>query len=75
MIQGQKSTTYINKNEPIIGIHIPNKTKKILNMKMIPTSFLKNQASVINILKFFEDLNKATVTTIKGTNYFTFSEY
>ena len=44
-------------------------------MKMIPTSFLKNQASVINILKFFEDLNKATVTTIKGTNYFTFNEY
>ena len=66
MIQGEITSSNINKNNSVIGIHIQNKTKEIKNCQYANDSnlFFKNQASVINVLKFFKDLNKATITTI-----------
>ena len=50
MIQGQITTNNNNRNKNIIGTHIPNQKK--------------NQESVNKVLTFFQNLNKATGTTI-----------
>ena len=64
--QGQVTTTNINQNKNILGIHIPNQRNQVKISQYADDSnfFLKNQESVRNVLKFFQNLNKATGTTI-----------
>ena len=63
---GEVTTANINNNNSIIGQHIPNKTKQIKISQYADDSsfFLKDQESIKNVLKFFEELTKATGTTI-----------
>ena len=67
VIQGEVTTSNINTNKSITGIHIPNITKQIKISQYGDDSklFLKHQESAANVLRFFEILNKATGTTIK----------
>ena len=56
----------INKNETIKGIKIPN-TKKPIKISQYADDenfFLKDQESIKNVLKYFENLKEATGTTI-----------
>ena len=65
-IRREVTTANINNNNSIIGIHIPNKTKQIKLSQYADDSnfFLKDQESIINVIKFFKTLTKATGTTI-----------
>ena len=67
VIQREVTTSNINTNKSITGIHIPNKTKQIKISQYGDDSklFLKHQESAANVLRFFEILNKATGTAIK----------
>lgn len=59
MIQGEVTTSNINKNKSISVIQIPNKTNQI-KISQYAERFL----SVTNVLRFFENLGKAIGTTI-----------
>ena len=59
MIQGEVTTSNINKNKSISVIQIPNKTNQI-KISQYAERFL----SVTNVLRFFENLSKAIGTTI-----------
>ena len=65
VIQGEVTTIKINNNKSITDIHISNKIKQLKISQYADESnlFLKNQESV-NVLNFFEKLNKTTGTTI-----------
>ena len=57
MIQGQVTTTNINQNKNIIGIHIPNQRHQVkLSQYVEDPNFF--------ILRFFQNVNKATGTTV-----------
>ena len=66
VIQGQVTTNNINRNKNIIGIHIPNQKNQVKLSQYADDSnfFLKNQESVNNVLTFFQNLRKASGTTI-----------
>ena len=66
MIQGQVRTSNINRNKNVIGIHIPNQNNQVKLSQYADDSnfFLKNQESVNNVLTFFQNLRKASGTTI-----------
>ena len=66
VIQGELTTQNINKDQNIIGITIPNQTKKLKISQYADDSnfFLQNQESVQNVLYFFKKLQKATGSTI-----------
>lgn len=59
VIQGEVTTSNINKNKSISVIQIPNKTNQI-KISQYAERFL----SVTNVLRFFENLGKAIGTTI-----------
>ena len=66
VVQAEIAKINISKNQNIIGLKIPNKSKEI---KISPYAhdsnfYLKNQESVINVIKFFEKLHLATGSTI-----------
>ena len=58
VIQGELTTQNINKDQNIIGITIPNQTKKLKISQYADDSnfFLQNQESVQNVLYFFKKL-------------------
>ena len=66
VIQSQITTTNIKQDKTIIGINIPNQREQVKISQYADDSnfFLKNQESVQKVLNFFQNLNKATGTTI-----------
>ena len=66
VIQAEITTYNINQDQNIKGIKIPNKSKEIKISQYADDSnfYLKNQESVINVIKFFQKLNLVTGATI-----------
>ena len=66
VVQAEITTYNINQDQNIKGIKIPNKSKEIKIPQYVDDSnfYLKNQESVINVIKFFQKLNLATGATI-----------
>lgn len=55
MVQGQITSTDINQNKYIIGLHVPNQKQSVKIPQYVDDSnfFLKNQESVKNVTNFF----------------------
>lgn len=55
MVQGQITSTDINQNKYIIGLHVPNQKQSVKISQYVDDSnfFLKNQESVKNVTNFF----------------------
>ena len=66
VVQAEITTYNISQDQNIKGIKIPNKSKEIKISQYADDSsfYLKNQESVINVIKFFQKLNLATGATI-----------
>ena len=66
IIHGEVTTKNINNDDSIIGIKIQNYQNQIKISQYADDSnfFLKNQESITNVLNFFENLKKATGTTV-----------
>ena len=66
VVQSQITTTNIKQDKTITGINISNQREQVKISQYADDSnlFLKNQESVQKVLNFFQNLNKATETTI-----------